>query len=366
MTAVAPGKGQVITSHHSMDKFFEVGLNLNVISAFGRKVRAVKDPAADVRSLVADRLEGVEELFSENLASPVGIVREIGSFVSEGEGKRVRPTLHLLCSSLCRYEGKDDILIATVLEFIHSATLIHDDVIDEARTRRGRDSINERWGNNVTVLFGDYMLAKAMEMALRVGSLAVMERLADVTLRMTEGEMLQTRYVGRIDLTEEEYLDLVERKTAALFACCCELAGILAGVDAERAGALRRYGLNLGLAFQLVDDLLDYTGDAATLGKPAATDLREGKVTLALIGQLEQGSGEARDLAERIMTEGRPEMPEIARLSALLRKRGAIDKTYDRARMYAEAAAKELKMFEDSPSRRALQSLPDLLLFRVR
>ena len=178
--------------------------------------------------------------------------------------------------------------------------------------------------------------------------------------------MLQTRYVGRIDLTEEEYLDLVERKTAALFACCCELAGILAGVDAERAGALRRYGLNLGLAFQLVDDLLDYTGDAATLGKPAATDLREGKVTLALIGQLEQGSGEARDLAERIMTEGRPEMPEIATLSALLRKRGAIDKTYDRARMYAEAAAKELKMFEDSPSRRALQSLPDLLLFRVR
>jgi octaprenyl-diphosphate synthase len=190
--------------------------------------------------------------------------------------------------------------------------------------------------------------------------------LADVTLRMTEGEMLQTRYVGRIDLTEEEYLDLVERKTAALFACCCELAGILAGVDDDRRAALKRYGLKLGLAFQLVDDLLDYTGDAATLGKPAAIDLREGKVTLALIGQLEEGSGEVRDLAEKIMAEGRPDMPEIARLSALLRKQGAIAKTYDRARMYAEGASKELESFEDSPSRRALQSLPDLLLFRVR
>ncbi len=341
-------------------------MNLNLSSAFGCNLRAIRDPSAEVRALVEDRLEGVEKLFGESLASPVRIVQEIGGFVVEGEGKRVRPTLHLLCSSLCRYEGKHDVLMAAVLEFIHSATLIHDDVIDEAHTRRGRDSINQRWGNNVTVLFGDYMLAKAMEMALRAGSLAVMERLADVTLRMTEGEMLQTRYVGRIDLTEEEYLDLVERKTAALFACCCELAGILAGVGEERLLALRRYGMQLGLAFQLVDDLLDYTGDAATLGKPAASDLREGKVTLALIRLLREGSIEARELTEKIMAHGSPDMPEIARLNALLRKRGAIDKTYEQARICAEGAARELEIFEDSRSRRALQSLPDLLLFRVR
>ncbi len=341
-------------------------MDLNVGSAIRRKVRAVRDPSAEVRSLVADRLEAAEKLFGENLESPVGIVREIGSFVVEGEGKRVRPTLHLLCSSLCKYEGKHDVLIAAVLEFIHSATLIHDDVIDESLTRRGRDSINHRWGNNVTVLFGDYMLAKAMEMALRVGSLAVMERLADVTLRMTEGEMLQTRYVGRIDLTEKEYLDLVERKTAALFACCCELAGILAGVGEKRLIALRRYGMQLGLAFQLVDDLLDYTGDAATLGKPAASDLREGKVTLALIRLLQEGSEEARELAEKIMAKGHQDMPEITRLNALLRTQGAIDKTYEQARICAEGAARELEIFDDSPSRRALQSLPDMLLFRVR
>lgn len=339
---------------------------MNVVSVFGKKVQALKEPGDEVRTLVADRLEDVELLFRENLESPVGIVEEIGQFVSEGEGKRVRPMLHLLSSSLCKYEGSHDILIATVMEFIHSATLIHDDVIDEALTRRGRKSMNHRWGNNVTVLFGDYMFAKAMEMALRAGSLDVMERLADVTLRMTEGEMLQTRFLGRIDLTEEEYLDLVERKTAALFACCAELAGILAGTGRKKLDALKSYGMQLGLAFQLVDDLLDFTGDAATLGKPAASDLRDGKVTLALIDLLSRGRSEARDLTGKIMNAGRPGMPEIARLNQILHETGSIERAHVRARQYAESAARELDIFEDSAARNALLTLPDLLLFRIR
>ena len=181
---------------------------------------------AEISALIADQLPQVEQLFRENLASPVRIVDEIGTFAAATGGKRVRPTLHLLCGRMCGYEGSQGVLLATVLEFIHSATLIHDDIIDRAKIRRGRPSANLEWGNSLTVLFGDYLFAKAMEMALRVGSLEVMERLADVTLRMTEGEMIQTRFVGRLDLTEEEYLDLVERKTAALFACCCELAGV--------------------------------------------------------------------------------------------------------------------------------------------
>ncbi len=342
---------------------------MSVIRAFGRKVQAFKEPGAEVRSLVAGRLEEVEALFRENLASPVAIVEEIGLFVSEGEGKRVRPMLHLLCSSLCGYKGAHDVLIATVMEFIHSATLIHDDVIDEALTRRGRESLNHRWGNNVTVLFGDYMFAKAMDMALRARSLNVMERLAEVTLRMTEGEMLQTRLLGRIDLAEEEYLDLVDKKTAALFACCAELAGILAEVDDRRLEALRNYGRKLGLAFQLVDDLLDYTGDAAILGKPAASDLREGKVTLALIDLLSRGTGEsaeARELTGKIMSEGRPDMPEISRLNRILQESGSIEKAHIRARGYAEAAARELEIFEDSSAKDALMTLPELLLFRIR
>jgi octaprenyl-diphosphate synthase len=216
------------------------------------------------------------------------------------------------------------------------------------------------------VLFGDYLFAKAMEMALGVGRLEVMERLADVTLRMTEGEMLQTRYEGRIDLTEREHLDLIERKTAALFSACCELAGILAGVEPRRQEALKRYGLNLGLAFQIVDDLLDFTGDAKTLGKPAASDLREGKVTLAVIDLLANGRAGARDLALGIMDSGARDTPEIAELSRLLEESGAIERARRRAQEYAARATLALGPLPEGPPKRALQAVPDLLIFRDR
>jgi octaprenyl-diphosphate synthase len=316
--------------------------------------------------VVSDRLEAVEAMFQENLGSPVRIIDEIGDFVAEGGGKRVRPTLHLLCARLCGYDGPHDVRLATVLEFIHSATLIHDDIIDEATTRRGRPSVNHRWGNNITVLFGDYLYAKAMEMALGVGSLQVMEKLADVTLRMTEGEMLQTRYEGRIDLTEQEHLDLIERKTAALFSACCELGGMLGGEADDRRQALRRYGQNLGMAFQVVDDLLDFTGDPEKLGKPAASDLREGKVTLALIDLLADGSDRARQLARHIMDSGQADTPEIAELTELLEQSGAIGRAHRRAQAYAERATLELQHFPDGPARRALLSVPEMLIFRDR
>jgi len=341
---------------------------LSRTSGFGRARRRQYDAAtarAEIIPLVADELRRVEAMFRESLASPVGIVDEIGQFVTEGGGKRVRPTLHLLGTQLCGYKGPHGVLLATVVELIHCATLIHDDIIDEATTRRGRESVNYSWGNNITVLFGDYMFAKAMETALGAGSLRVMEKLAEVTLRMTEGEMLQTRYVGRLDLTLEEYLDLVERKTAALFACCCELAGMLAGVDADREASLRRYGLNLGLAFQLVDDLLDFTGDEATLGKPAANDLREGKATLAVLDLLACGSKEDREMAGRVMS-GTGGADEIELFTRRLQASGAIERAHERARFHARSAIVELERFPECPARRALQSLPDLLLFRDR
>ena len=258
------------------------------------------------------------------------------------------------------------VLLATVIELIHCATLIHDDIIDEATTRRGRPSVNSEWDNTVTVLFGDYMFAKAMQMALKAESLEVMDKLAEATLRMTEGEMLQTRYVGRLDLSVDEYLDLIERKTAALFACCCELAGLLAEVDVDRQAALRRYGTHLGLAFQLVDDLLDFTGDAEILGKPAANDLREGKATLAVLELLSRGPGEAHVLARSVMAGNSDRSPEIVRLTALLHESGAIDRVHERARHHAREAKRELGRFDPGPARLALESLPDLLLSRDR
>ncbi len=319
--------------------------------------------------LITDDLDSVEVLFRDSLESPLRLVRELGSFVSDAGGKRVRPTLHLLCAKLCGYVGPHAVLLATVLEFIHSATLIHDDVIDGASTRRGQESVNRRWGNAVTVLFGDYLFAKAMELALRARSLDVMERLADVTLRMTEGEMLQTRYAGRLDLSVEEYLDLVERKTAALFSCCCELAAVIAGNETERREALGRYGRNLGMAFQVVDDVLDFTGTADRLGKPAASDLREGKATLAVLELLRSRSpvaGEARELAQRVVECGGADPGDIARLTELLVSSGAIRRARRTAERYAVAAVQELDVFPDSPARRALAAVPHALLARDR
>jgi octaprenyl-diphosphate synthase len=332
------------------------------VEALGSEVTAA---SAEIIPLVSERLADVEESFRRNLASPVEIVDEIGEFVAQGVGKRVRPTLHLLCTQLCGYKGPHDVLLGTVVELIHCATLIHDDIIDEATTRRGRVSVNQRWGNDVTVLFGDFMFAKAMELALQAGSLEVMERLAETTLRMTEGEMLQTRYVGRIDLTVEEYLDLVERKTARLFGCCCELAGLLAGVDPEREAGLGRYGRHLGLAFQLVDDLLDFTGDADRLGKATASDLREGKATLAVLDLLSCGSVKERRLVEGIM-DGSYDGDAVARLTRMMHEAGAIERAHERARFHALSAIAELRPFDDSAARRALLTLPDLLLFRDR
>ena len=332
------------------------------VASFGSEATAAR---AEIIPLVSDRLARVEDSFRDNLASPVEIVDEIGQFVVEGIGKRVRPTLHLLCTQVCGYKGPHDVLLGTVVELIHCATLIHDDIIDEATTRRGRESVNRRWGNDVTVLFGDYMFAKAMELALQAGSLKVMERLAETTLRMTEGEMLQTRYVGRIDLSVEEYLDLVERKTARLFGCCCELAGILAQVDDDQESGLGGYGRHLGLAFQLVDDLLDFTGDSARLGKATASDLREGKATLAVLDLLSCGGTKERRLVQSIM-DGNHDADALPQLTRMMQESGAIERAHERARFHALSAIAELGRFPDSRAHRALKSLPDLLLFRER
>ena len=342
------------------------------LTSAGRIERLLPDPVvtkAEIGRLVGQDLVRVESLFRANLNSTLPIVDEIGSFIGDGGGKRIRPTLHLLCAQLCRYRGPHGVLLATVLEFIHSATLIHDDIIDEATTRRGHASVNHRWGNELSVLFGDYLFAKAMEMALGADSLAVMRRLADTTLRMTEGEMLQTRYVGRLDLSVDEYIDLVERKTAALFACCCDLAALLAGTSEAEAAALRQYGLNLGMAFQLVDDVLDFTGDSTTLGKPAASDLREGKATLAVIELLGSGSPEAargRDLARRVMGARTPGALEITELTRLLETSGAIERARRVAESYAQLAVAGLAPFPASPARAALAALPELVLIRDR
>ena len=248
--------------------------------------RSVDSPPPDLLRLfepIRADLQRVEDAYAEHLQSRVDVIPRIGRYIQSSGGKRVRPAVLLMASRLCGYAGDRAILHAAVVEFIHTATLVHDDIIDDAEVRRGRLAAHSQWGNDVTVLLGDFLYIKSMSLALTENSLDLVRLLCDVTLRMIEGELYQLTKNGDIDITEDEHFDIIRRKTAHLFAGCAEIGGRLGTSTPEQWQALREYGFNLGIAFQLMDDLLDFTGDAEALGKPVGGDLREGKVTLPLI-----------------------------------------------------------------------------------
>jgi len=318
----------------------------------------------EIVRLVEDDLVRVEEIFEEQARSDVGLVSEIGRYIREGGGKRVRPALLLLASRLCGYREERAVVLAATVEFIHTATLLHDDIIDEATTRRGRRSVNNRWGNDVTVLLGDFLYTKSMAMALSQDNLAILRLLSDVTLRMIEGEILEIERDGNMKVTEGDHLDLIRRKTADLFAAATRIGALLGEVGEERLGALTSYGLNLGICFQMVDDLLDFTAEEETLGKPVANDLREGKVTLPMIFLLRRAvDGDAQKVRAVLEDRGfgRVSREEIVRLAG---ERGALDEARSLAETYAEAARRDLAVFERSAYRDALEALPGFILAR--
>jgi len=299
--------------------------------------------------LVGDDLIRVEALFAEQARSDVHLVSEIGRYIREGGGKRVRPAL---------------LLLAATVEFIHAATLLHDDIIDEATVRRGRRSVNSRWGNDTTVLLGDFLYTKSMAMALSQDNLPILRLLSDTTLRMIEGEILEIERDGNMEVTEDDHLDLIRRKTADLFAACTRIGALLGEVGDEREQALTSYGLNLGMCFQMVDDLLDFTAEEKTLGKPVASDLREGKVTLPMIFLLRRASAADAEKVRAVLEDRgfrRVTRDEIVRLA---RDHGALEKARELAEQYAEAAREDLMVFERSPYRDALEALPGFILAR--
>src|SRR5207248_2171777 len=221
-----------------------------------------------------------------HVQSQVDLIPKIGQYIQTSGGKRIRPAVLLMSARLSGYEGDRAILYAAVAEVIHTAPLVHDDIIDDSDLRRGRLAVHSRWGNDITVLLGDYLYIKSMALALTHDALEIIRLLCDVTLRMIEGELYQLTKNGDADITEDEHFDIIRRKTAYLFGGSAEIGGLLGKVSPERQQALREYGFNLGIAFQIVDDLLDFTGDADAVGKPVGSDLREGKVTLPLIHML--------------------------------------------------------------------------------
>jgi octaprenyl-diphosphate synthase len=302
------------------------------------------------------KLREVEELLVERTRSGIPTIALIGDYLVEGGGKRIRPALLLLGAHMLGYEGSRDVRYAAMIEFIHTATLVHDDIIDDAELRRGRPSVNRRWGNELTVLFGDFLYMKSMEIALEEGDLRVLRLLSDVTLRMTEGEIIGAERRGLLDLTLEGYLDIVKRKTALLFAGACRIPSFLVdsafGQSAAAWGErLWEYGLALGIAFQLQDDLLDYTATQSDLGKPVLSDLREGKLTLPLILCLPQATRVERKLVETVVKEEGFGSVDPGQILEIVHRLGALDRAHGMAEAQAEKARELAASFPETASR---------------
>ena len=311
-------------------------------------------------------LEAVEREYERQVQSQVHVIPEIGAYIQKSGGKRVRPAVLLMAARLCGYTGPHAVLNAAVVEFIHTATLVHDDIIDDADVRRGRKAVHSRWGNDVTVLAGDFLYIKSMAMALTQETLDIVRMLCDVTLRMIEGEIYQLTKNGVVDLTEDEHFEIIRRKTAFLFGGCAQIGGMLGGVGEARELELREYGFNLGIMFQLVDDLLDFTGEAEALGKPIGGDLREGKITLPIIHLLQHAGAEALSLIRDAVAARHVSSEDWSRIKLLLAEYGSIDYAYARAVEFGENAKRHLRAFPDSPERDALMGLADYVLVRDR
>ena len=315
---------------------------------------------------IRDDLREVEREFARHVHSQVAVIPTIGNYVKESGGKRVRPAVLLMAARMAGYTGEQGVRYASVIEFIHTATLVHDDIIDESELRRGREAAHTRWGNHVTVLFGDFLYLKSMSLALAHDNLQIIRLLCDVTLRIVEGEIYQLTKNGVVDLSEEEHFDIVRGKTAHLFAGCAKIGGMLGPTTLEQQDALWEYGFNIGMAFQLVDDLLDFTGVEGELGKPVGGDLREGKMTLPVIHLLARGDGQADALIRKIVRDRDATLDESRELQTLLAHTRSIDYAHSAASDFGERAKRALAVFPSGPERDALIFLPDYVLSRDR
>jgi octaprenyl-diphosphate synthase len=345
---------------------------------------AQKPSAATLAQLfepIRDDLRQVEREFARHVQSQVAVIPTIGNYIQDGGGKRIRPAVLLMAARMAgcngdspaasgsaRTEPRNErpVLYASVIEFIHTATLVHDDIIDESELRRGRDAVHTRWGNHVTVLFGDFLYLKSMSLALSQDCLDVIRLLCDVTLRIVEGEIYQLTKNGVVDLSEEEHFDIIRRKTAFLFAGSAKIGGMLGPTTREQQEALWDYGVNIGMAFQIVDDLLDFTGEEQTLGKPVGGDLREGKMTLPVIHLYAQGDGRTQALLRKVVDARAATLDEWREIRAQLTQARSIEYARGVAWEFVERAKTALNAFPPSDARDALLYLPDYVISRDR
>lgn len=318
-------------------------------------------------SIIADDLAQVEAEFERQARSNVQVIAYLADYLRESGGKRVRPALTILSNYAVGGDGAryNSIRMATVMEFLHTATLVHDDIIDSADTRRNRPTVNALYGNETAVLLGDWLYMSAFETSLAERSLPILDILTRVTRKMTEGELLQLTTLGRTDVSERHYLDIIQRKTAFLFSACCEVGAILGGASEPEQTALANYGMNLGMAFQLTDDLLDFTSTDDALGKSAGVDLLGGKVTLPLI-YLIAGDGPAREMVQTVMTEGAYQTVSRRELLEAVDRVGGRERARARGDEYAAAAQAALDVLPESEFSDSLRSIPAYVLDRDR
>jgi len=317
-------------------------------------------------NIIGDDLKRVEQQFRIDLESDVPLIRKVGEYVLSSGGKRVRPALLLLAARLCDYQGDKAVPLASVVEFIHTATLLHDDVVDSATLRRGIASANTLWGNEASVLVGDFLFSKSFSLMVAAGSLDILRVLSDATTIIAEGEVMQLLCTGEIDLSEKCYIDVVRAKTAILMSAACEAGAILGSVSPAKQKLLADFGMDLGIAFQLMDDLLDYTASEEEFGKSIGHDLEEGKITLPLIHTLRHCSDEERNIITAVIEQDEMSLDNFRDVSGLVKRYGGIDYTVAAARQYIEGCTLHLSEFDPGPVRDAMLDLADYVVTRSR
>ena len=335
-----------------------------------RRLKAIQNMAdmalvsQRIEGLVGEKLSRVEKVIADHIQAPYSPVAEMGTYLAASRGKRLRPTLMLLISKMLGYEGEQDVRYAAIYEFIHTATLIHDDIVDQALLRRGRASLSSRWGPELAVLMGDRVFIMAMNMAVQEGWSPILPLISQTTLKLIEGELIQSHRKWDLTLRREDNLEIIKDKTAFLFAACAITPAHLVGASQGTLEALEAFGVNLGIAFQVVDDCLDFASDEATLGKPAGNDLKEGKITLPLLLLLERGTAEDRAFIEAVIAARRFDPDTLREVTDRVIESGMLAEAEATANDYANAAKAALTSLPPNPIRDLLEGLPEYLLRR--
>lgn len=323
------------------------------------------NPLTELTKLVKSDFDQVNQIILQELQSEIDLIPQLASHLIQAGGKRIRPVLTLASAQLCQYTGQGHLDLAAAVEFIHSATLLHDDVVDESLMRRGNPSANAVWGNQASVLVGDFLFSRAFQMMVRAGSMDALKSLSDASAVLAEGEVMQLVDAGNLDIVERRYIDIIKAKTATLFESACEVGGIIANVPMDQKQALRTYGSSLGICFQIIDDVLDYASSTRVLGKLVGDDLRDKKVTLPVIHAYISGEADEKLAWEQIFDPDHTVTDmDLIRAQALIAQSESLAYCRDKVMIYAEAAKSSLDIFPDSPLKELMRDLVDFTVNR--